>query len=141
MRYNGDADDDSWYYSEMQTLEDELDALQNKRNSAEYKARNWRAKADEVFTFARYAKEDFDTDDLEKKRSVVVKLGEVITIMDRTINFTPNKFFIPLEKMNESKSLLPNMVRTDSQQREIGSNHNEITSWLRRLDSNQQPRS
>ena len=141
MRYNGDADDDSWYYAEMQTLEEELAELQNKRNSAEYKARNWRAKADEVFTFARYAKEDFDGDDLEKKRSVIVKLGEIITIMDRTIQFTPNKFFIPLEKMNESKLLLSEMVRTDFQQREIGSSDHVITSWLRRLDSNQQPRS
>jgi site-specific DNA recombinase len=141
MRYNGDADDDSWYYAEIKTLEDQLDTLQKQRNNAEYVARDWRAKADEVFTFARYAKEDFDGDDLEKKRSVIVKLGEKITIMDRTIEFTPNRYFILLEKMNKSLLQLSNKVRTDSQQREIGSNDLVITSWLRRLDSNQQPRS
>lgn len=69
MRYNGEADDDSWYYAEMQTLDTKLEELQQKRNKNEYKARDWRAKADEVFTFARYAKEDFDNGDLEKKRS------------------------------------------------------------------------
>lgn len=66
MRYNGEADDDTWYFAELQTLEDELERLQGARNDAEYKARDWRAMADEVFTFARYAKEDFDSDDLEK---------------------------------------------------------------------------
>ena len=141
MRYNGEADDDLWYYSEMKALESELTGLQQKRNVDEYKARDWRAQVDEVFTFARYAKEDFDSDDLEKKRSVVVKLGEKLSILDRTIVFTPNKYFIPLEKMNEKKIQLSEMVRTDFQQREIGSSDHVITSWLRRLDSNQQPRS
>jgi site-specific DNA recombinase len=137
MRYNGDADDDSWYYAEMQTLENELEGLQKQRNSAEYKARDWRTKADETFTFARYAKEDFDGDDLEKKRSVIVKLGEVLTIMDRTIQFTPNKYLIPLEKMNESQSMLSNMVRTDDLQRETPAFQHGSLSWLRLLGSNQ----
>ena len=141
MRYSGEADDDSWYYAEMKCLEDELAALQAQRNTAEYKARDWRAKADEVFTFARYAKEDFDSDNFDKRRSVIMKLGEKLTLMDRTLQFTPNKYFIPIEKMNESRIQLSDMVRTDSQQREIGSNDHIITSWLRRLDSNQQPRS
>lgn len=103
MRYTGEASDDSWYFAEIETLESELEELQNIRNEAEYKAHNWRSKADEVFTLARYAKEDFDSDDLEKKRAVVIKLGESLTILDRNIQFTPNKYFIPLEKMNENK--------------------------------------
>lgn len=139
MRYNGEADDDAWYFSEMQLLEDKLEEVQEQRNAAEYKARDWRAMADEVFTFARYAKEDFDSDDLEKKRSVIVKLGEVLTIKDRTIQFTPNKYFIPLEKMNESTVMLPNMVRTDSLQIKTPAFQHGSLSWLRRLDSNQRP--
>jgi DNA invertase Pin-like site-specific DNA recombinase len=134
MRYTGEADDDSWYFAEMQTLEDELEGLQKARNNDEYKARDWRAMADEVFTFARYAKEDFDGDNLEKKRSVIVKLGEVLTIMDRTIQFTPNKYFIPLEKMNESQSKLSNMVRTESLQRESPAFQQSSLSWLSLVD-------
>ncbi len=141
MRYAGEADDDSWYFAEIKTLEDELERLQEARNKDEYKARNWRAVADETFTFARYAKEDFDSDDLEKKRSVVMKLGEKLTILDRTIQFTPNKYFIPLEKMNEQQKLAPEMVRTDFQQREIGPKNDLVLSWLGRPDSNRQPRS
>lgn len=114
MRYNGEANDDAWYSSEMATLEKDLETLQKDRNKAEYKARNWREVADEVFSFARYAKEDFDGDDLEKKRTVIVKLGEKLSILDRTIQFTPNKYFIPIEKMNNELSNVQNMVRTEN---------------------------
>lgn len=112
MRYSGEADDDSWYFAEMKTLEDKLEALQSKRNESEYKARDWREVADETFTFARYAQEEFESDDLEKQRMVVAKLGLNLTIKDRTIQFTPNKYFIPIEKMNEQTSQLESMVRT-----------------------------
>lgn len=139
MRYNGEADDDAWYFSEVKTLEDELEALQNGRNQAEYKARNWRAVADETFTFARYAKEDFDSDDLEKKRAVIVKLGEKLEILDRTIQFTPNKYFVPIEKMNESTKQSSNAVRTDDLQIKSPAFQHGSLSWLRRSDSNRQP--
>jgi site-specific DNA recombinase len=139
MRYSGEADDDSWYFAEMQTLEDELENLQAQRNNEEYKARDWRAKADEVFTFARYAKEDFDGDDLEKKRAVVVRLGEKLEILDRTIQFSPNKYFIPLEKMNANQSIHSSMVRTAvyaSVNTETDAFAPVNNSWLRRSGSN-----
>lgn len=139
MRYNNEINDDAWYFGEMQTLEDELAVLQNGRNKAEHKARDWRALADETFTFARYAKEDFDSDDLEKKRAVVIKLGEKLEIMDRAIQFRPNKYFIPLEEMNEKEKQSPESVRTGSQQRETGSLDVRNLVWLRGLDSNQRP--
>ena len=135
MRYEGEADDDSWYYAEMKSLEDRLETLQSRRNESEYKARNWREVADEVFTFARYAQEDFESDDLEKQRTVVAKLGLNLTIKDRTIEFTPNKYFVPLEKMNESQMELSEMVRTAQQQRSNGSNTNESLSWLAIADT------
>lgn len=141
MRYNGEADDDSWYFAEMKSLEDKLETLQGKRNESEYKARNWREVANEAFTFARYAQEDFESNDLEKQRTVVARLGTNLTIKDRTIQFTPNKYFIPIEKMNESQIQLPETVRTDFQQGEIGSEPDQSLVWLRRLDSNQRPRS
>lgn len=118
MRYTGEADDDSWYFAEMQTLEDE------------YKARNWREVADETFTFARYAKENFDGDDLEKKRSVVMKLGEKLTILDRTIQFSPNKYFIPLEQMIENEKQAREMVRTNDLQIESHTFQHGSLSWL-----------
>lgn len=139
MRYNGEADDDAWYFAEMKTLESELEALQTARNRAEHRARDWRKIADETFTFARYAKEDFDSDDLEKKRAVVVKLGEKLEILDRTIQFIPNKYFIPLEEMNDKEKQAPDTVRTDSDKIKTPTNMQVSLSWLRGLDSNQRP--
>lgn len=118
----------------MNTLEDELERLQEARNKDEYRARNWRAVADETFTFARYAKEDFDSDDLEKKRSVVMKLGEKLTILDRTIQFTPNKYFIPLENMNERKNDALEMVRTNDLQIKSPAFQHGSLSWLSLVD-------
>jgi site-specific DNA recombinase len=137
MRYNGEADDDAWYKSEMKTLEDELEALQGGRNKAERKARDWRAVADETFTFARYAKEDFDSDDIDKKRAVIVRLGTKLEILDRTIQFTPNKYFVPIEKMNETDNRVLETVRTGSQQGGTGSKDLVNLAWLPKLDSNQ----
>jgi len=135
MRYSGEADDDAWYFAEIQTLEEELAALQNVRNKAEHKARDWRALADETFTFARYAKEDFDGDDLEKKRAVVVKLGEKLEILDRAIQFKPNKYFIPLEEMNEKEKQAPDMVRTASDKIKTPTNMQVSLSWLALADA------
>jgi hypothetical protein len=62
-----------------------------------------------------------------------VQLGEKLTILDRTIQFTPNKYFIPIENMSKSVLQLPEMVRTDSQQGEIGAKQYCAILWLRRL--------
>lgn len=139
MRYNGEADDDAWYFAEVSGLEEELEVLQKDRNKAELEARDWRAVADEIFTFARYAKEDFDSDNLEKKRTVIVKLGSRLELLDRTIQFTPNKYFVELEKMNESQLQLSDMVRTDDLQIKTPAFQHGSLSWLRGLDSNQRP--
>lgn len=137
MRYEGEADDDTWYFAELKTLEDELTTLQSDRNQSEYKARNWREVADEIFTFARYAKEDFDVDDLDKKRTVIAKMGAKLEILDRTIQFIPNKYFIPIEKMNERQLQFSKMVRTDPDKIKSPAFQHGSLSWLRRLDSNQ----
>ncbi len=139
MRYEGEADDDVWYFAELQTLEDELKTLQSERNKYEYKSRDWRAVADEVFTFARYAKEDFDSDDLEKKRTVIARMGDKMTILDRTIQFTPNKYFVPIEKMNEQLKPVSEMVRTNDLQIKSPTFQQDSLSWLRQLGSNQRP--
>lgn len=139
MRYNGEINDDGWYFSELEALEQELEQLVSKRDKTEVKAKNWRALADETFTFARYAKAEFDSDDLERKRVVVLGLGEKLAIKDRTLVFTPNKYLVPIEKSLKNENLDTDMVRTDSQQCEIGSKNDKNLAWLRRLGSNQRP--
>lgn len=154
MRYSGEINDDAWYFAEMSDLENKLEMLQKDRNKAEYRARNWRVIADEVFTFARYAREDFDSEDFEKKRTVITRMGEKLEILDRTVQFTPNKYFTPIEKMNERLKQTTEMVRTENNDTKKSKNTpvgvlaspNESTSildlnssWLRQLGSNQRP--
>ena len=141
MRYRGEITDDAWFLSEMESLENELAKLEQERNSTEEVSRQWREQANDVFMFARYAKEDFDSDDLEKKREVIACMGEQLTILDRTVLFTPKKYFIPIAKMNELNKNQLNMVRTASQQIQKEASQPQISSWLPGPGSNRQPRS
>lgn len=59
-----------------------------------------------------------------------MKLGEKLTILDRTIQFSPNKYFVPLEKMNESKAELSEMVRTDDLEIKTPAFQHGSLSWL-----------
>ena len=51
-----------------------------------------------ILMFVRYAKEDFDSDDWERKRTVIKKLGADLKLSGRTIQFTPVKYLVPIEK-------------------------------------------
>ncbi len=59
---------------------------------------------EDLFIFARYAKEDFDSDDWERKRVVIKRLGADLRLSNRTIQFTPVKYLVPVaEKYPELK--------------------------------------
>ena len=51
--------------------------------------------------FARYAKENFDSDDWERKRLVIKQLGADLELSGRTIEFTPVKYLIPVAESQE----------------------------------------
>ena len=96
MRYRGECPDDEFYASESKKLDGELKELKKARAKAERKAKMWRVEADETFSFARYAEEDFASDNLENKRKVLAKLGQNLTLLDGKIQFTPNKYLVPV---------------------------------------------
>ena len=86
--------------------------------------------------FARYAKEDFDSDDLERKRAVIKRLGADLKLSGRTIQFTPVKYLISIaEKYPELKQQFE-LARTDSQQMKKDLKEGLISQWCARLDSN-----
>jgi hypothetical protein len=93
----------------------------------------------ETFTFALYAKRGLDSVDLEKKRAVVVKLGEKLEILDRAIQFIPNKYFIPRKEMNDKEKQAPDTVRTDFDKIKTPTNMQVSLSWLRGRGSNPRP--
>lgn len=52
---------------ESDNLEGQIEAIQDAIARVEVAEKRWRDIANDVFMFARYAKEDFDSDSLERK--------------------------------------------------------------------------
>ncbi len=98
MRYRGECPDDAFYASEKKKLEKELKDLRKARAKTEKAAVDWRVTADDTFSFARYAKEDWETDSLENKRKVLARMGQNLSLLDGNIRFTDMKYFEPIEK-------------------------------------------
>ena len=61
--YRGLITDEAFILSEQESLEKDISHLEAKLNEVKTVASNWREVALDVFMFARYAKEDFDSDD------------------------------------------------------------------------------
>ena len=85
--------------------------------------------------FAWYAKEDFDSDDWERKRAVIKRLGADLKLSNRTIQFTPVKYLVPIaEKYPELKEQFE-LARTDSEQMKKGLGVGLISQWYTGRDS------
>lgn len=113
MRYSGEADDDEWYFGELEILKQEKEQLEYNGNDPVYEKKDWKKIARDSFSLARYAKEDFLKDDRESKRTIISKLSEKIEILDRTVIFTPVKYLVPILKMNEKMEQAKDLARTN----------------------------
>lgn len=67
MRYSGEITDQVWFLEESRNLESQISAIQSSIARVEVAEKRWRDIANDVFMFARYAKEDFDSDSIERK--------------------------------------------------------------------------
>ena len=123
--------------AEQEYIENQIKKLEDDRKKIKTAAYNWREKANDIFMFARYAKEDFDSDDWERKRAVIKRLGADLKLSNRTIQFTPVKYLVPIEKQYPELKQQFELARTDSQQMKKGLKEGLISQWCWRLDSNQ----
>jgi site-specific DNA recombinase len=139
MRYRGECPDDDFYDSEMKHLEADLKGLLKARTKSEVASRDWRKLANETFTFARYAKDDFESDDLEKQQVVMKKLSQNLTVLDGKIQFTPVKYLIPIEEAYPELTAQLKAVRTMSQQRKKAALDDLSSKWYTRQDLNLWP--
>lgn len=99
-------------------------------------AKDWKNKANDVFMFARYAKEDFDSDDWERKRTVIKTLGADLKLSGRTIIFTPVKYLVPVAENHATLQAKKEAARTAPQQMKKGLKEDLNSFWCARLDSN-----
>lgn len=129
--YKGIIDDQAFFLAEQEDLKKEIDKLEADRDKIRTTASNWRDKANDndILMFARYAKEDFDSDDLERKRAVIKRLGADLKLSGRTIQFTPVKYLISIaEKYPELKQQFE-LARTDFQQMKKDLKEGLIPQW------------
>ena len=127
--YRGLITDQAFFLSEQDSINKDIEALVKERDNVMTVAGDWRNKATDIFMFARYAKEDFDSDDWEKKRTVIKKLGADLKLSGRTIQFTPVKYLVPIEKQYPELSRQLEATRTDSQQMKKGLKEGLISQW------------
>ena len=81
--------------------------------------------------FARYAKEYFDSDSLERKQYVLKALGAELKLSGRTIIFSPVKYLISIEKAVKSIEANNDLVRACPQQSKKDPEGSDLTSWCR----------
>lgn len=134
--YTGIITDTSFFLAEQESLEKDIEMLRTSRDKIVTAAKDWRNKATDIFMFARYAKEDFDSDDWERKRAVIKRMGASLKLSGRTIVFTPVKYLVPIENQYPKIKQEIEAARTNLQQMKKDLKENLISSWCTRLDSN-----
>jgi len=95
MRYRGQIDD-SFYDNEKTDLENKLVILRGQFDDKERANKDHRRKLEEYFNFARYAQEDFESDDDYKKNKVLSIVGQNLLFKDGHLWFEPIPYLTPL---------------------------------------------
>ena len=79
--------------------------------------------------FSYHAKEDFDSDDLERKRAVIKRLGADLKLSNRTIQFTPVKYLVPVAEEYPELKRQFELARTGSEQMKKDLKEALISQW------------
>ena len=138
MRYKRQIEDD-YYNAEKLELEKKLKQLNKEFNAQQDDNLQWRKEADRLFNFARYAKEDFDSDDDSRKRDVLAIVGENLTLLDGKLNFQPIKYLVPIAEANQTGLLEDGSVVTYSDHIKTAPGGTANKLWYTRTDSNRRP--
>ena len=101
--------------------------------------KEWRRVADDIFLFARYAKEDFDGGDLERQQYVLKTLRAEWTLSGSNLTFTPVKYLVPIKKAISEISTNTEMARTSKEQVLDDEINTLIKQWYTRRGSNPRP--
>lgn len=138
MRYKHMVDD-KFYETEKQSLEDRLVTLRGQFEDQENANKRHRQLMEKYFNFARYAKEDFESDDDLKKKEVLSIVGQNLLFMDGQLRFEPIKYLTPIvEKYPDlEKQFLK--VQTLSDQRKKTALGDLFSLWYTRQDLNLWP--
>ncbi|HEX4774935.1 MAG TPA: recombinase family protein [Candidatus Saccharimonadales bacterium] len=138
MRYKGQVDDE-FYESEKLTLENKLTLLRGDFNTQEEHNKELRKLTDRYFNFARYAREDFESDEDEKRKEVLGMVGQNLTYKDGLLEFEPIKYLTPLVENYPALEKQYLSVQTQPQQMKKEAVASIISHWYPGQDSNLRP--
>ena len=97
MRYRELIDDET-FIKERDELKAKIAKLTSNLRETESRAERWLELTEKTFTFACYARKEFISGSLEKKREIYSALGQNYLVKDKEIHITPNEWFVPIEK-------------------------------------------
>lgn len=97
MRYRELIDDET-FIKERDELKAKIAKFKALVGETENRAEKWLELTEKTFTFACYARKEFITGGLDKKREIFSALGENFLVKDKKTHITPNEWFVPIEK-------------------------------------------
>lgn len=113
--------EEKFYKSEKKELEDRLILLRGQFEDQENSNKRQRELLEKYFNFARYAKEDFESDDDLKKKEVLAVIGQNLLFKDGSLVFEPIKYLTPLvekypalEKQYKYVQTCPEQIQKDA---------------------------
>ncbi len=133
--YKGKVDD-AFYKSEKQELDDRLVVLRGQFEDQQNANKRHRQLLEKYFNFARYAKEDFESDDDLKKKEVLSIIGQNLLMQDGKLVFEPIKYLTPLVEKYPKLEEQFKQVQTSPEQMKKDALAPLIQLWYTRQDSN-----
>ena len=133
---------DTEYCEKKERLQSDLNKCQEKLTDSNYQQKNWIDNVEDAFDLAQNVTSKFKTGTLRDKRDILNYVGSNFILKDKKISFNlKNPFFILKNasdgKYKEKERLEP--VELVDITTKAGFSAPADPSWLRGLDSNQQP--
>lgn len=128
--------EDTFYKSEKQELDDRLILLRGQFEDQQNANKRHRQLLEKYFNFARYAKEDFESDDDLKKKEVLSIIGQNLLMQDGVLVFEPIKYLTPLVEKYPKLEEQFKKVQTSPDKRKKDAFASLIQLWYTRQDSN-----
>ncbi|MGZ6005527.1 MAG: recombinase family protein [Candidatus Saccharimonadales bacterium] len=135
---------DEEYIEQRETLVGEINRLKEQLRDTEQRAEKWLELTENAFDFATYARENFKAGGKQERRDIFTNLGNSFILRDKRLVIEPSAWFVPIQKEYPKLERDFNEVRTNkyaSSKEKTAAITAVQSSWLRGLDSNQQPRS
>ena len=136
--YRGKVDE-GFYKSEKKDLDDRLIVLRGQFEDQQNANKRQRQLLEKYFNFARYAKEDFESDDDLKKKEVLSIIGQNLLMQDGKLVFEPIKYLTPLVEKYPKLEEQFKKVQTTPDKRKKDAFASLIQLWYTRKDSNLRP--